>query len=222
MAVVYQKSSCLTDVPLSYCPGCCHGIITSCREVIEELGVEPITVGVAPVGCSLWPKTLFTLRYGRGAPRQSAAPSQRAFAAPCRTTSSSPIRETATLPLSHRRDRAPATRGENITVIFVNNAIYGMTGAKCSDHAPGQVTQTTPYGRDPQTAGWPIRICEMLATLTEPPMPSALPSTPCRISGTRRPRSKRPSRIRSTTRAISIVEVLSTCPTNWGHDAGRP
>ncbi|HQQ89702.1 MAG TPA: thiamine pyrophosphate-dependent enzyme, partial [Oscillospiraceae bacterium] len=124
MAIVYQKSSCLTDVPLSYCPGCCHGIITKLvAEVIEELGVEPITVGVAPVGCSVMAYNFFTCDmveapHGR-APAvatglRRALPDNIVFT----YQGDGDLAAIGTAETVHA-----ATRGENITVIFVNNAI---------------------------------------------------------------------------------------------------
>ena len=218
MAIVYQKSSCLTDVPLSYCPGCCHGIITKLvAEVIEELGVEPITVGVAPVGCSVMAYNFFTCDmveapHGR-APAvatglRRALPDNIVFT----YQGDGDLAAIGTAETVHA-----ATRGENITVIFVNNAIYGMTGGQMAPTTlPGQVTQTTPYGRDPQTACWPIRICEMLATLTGTAYAERVAVNTVPNIRHAKAAIKKAFQNQIDHKGFSIVEVLSTCPTNWG------
>ena len=112
-----------------------------------------------------------------------------------------------------------ATRGENITVIFINNAIYGMTGGQMAPTSlPGQVTQTSPYGRDVSTAGNPIRVSECFCHALDGPAYIERVSRRLRRRTCARPKrpSRRPSRTRSTARATPFVEVLSTCPTNWG------
>lgn len=110
-----------------------------------------------------------------------------------------------------------ATRGENITVIFVNNAIYGMTGGQMAPTSlPGQVTQTTPYGRDVKTAGYPIRVCEMLATLDGVALAQRVTVDSVRHIAEAKKAIKKAFQNQLEGRGYSIVEVLSTCPTNWG------
>ena len=167
MAVVFKKPSTLTDAPLHYCPGCTHGIIHRLvAEAIEELGIDGKTVGVASVGCSVMCYDYFTCDMVQ-------APHGRAQAVATGIKRAKP--EDVVFTYQGDGDLAAigtaetvhaATRGENITVIFVNNAIYGMTGGQMAPTSlPNQVTQTTPYGRDVNTAGYPVRICEMLSTL---------------------------------------------------------
>ena len=168
--IVFEKPHALTDTVLHYCPGCTHGIVHRLvAEAIDELGIEGKTVGIAPVGCSVLAYNYFNCdmieaAHGR-APAvatgvKRALPDNIVFAyqgdgdlasiGMCETVST-------------------AARGENITVIFINNAIYGMTGGQMAPTSLiGQVTQTSPYGRDPKTQGYPIRVCELLATLDAP------------------------------------------------------
>lgn len=167
MGIVFEKPKAITDVPMHYCPGCTHGIIHRLvAEAIDELGVEGRAVGVASVGCSV-------MSYDYFGCDMVQAPHGRAPAVA--TGLKRAIPENVVFTYQGDGDLAAigtaetvhaATRGENITVIFVNNAIYGMTGGQMAPTSlPGQVTQTTPYGRDVKTAGYPIRVCEMLATL---------------------------------------------------------
>jgi len=218
MAIVYKKSSCLTDAPLTYCPGCCHGIITKLvAEVIEELGIDGITVGVAPVGCSVTAYNFFTCD-------MVEAPHGRAPAVATGLRRSLPDNVIFTYQgdgdlaaIGTAETVHSATRGENITVIFVNNAIYGMTGGQMAPTTlPGQVTQTTPYGRDPKTAGWPVRVCEMLATLTGTAYAERVAVN--NVPNIRHAKAaiKKAFQNQLDHKGFSIVEVLSTCPTNWG------
>ena len=167
MAIVYQRPAALSDVDTHYCPGCTHGIVHRLvAEVLDELGIAGKTIGVASVGCSVFSYNYFECdmiqaAHGRapavatGAKR--ANPSQIVFT----YQGDGDLAAIGTAETVHA-----ATRGENITIIFINNAIYGMTsGQMAPTTLPGQVTTTTPYGRDPKLAGYPVRVCEMLATL---------------------------------------------------------
>ena len=167
MAIVFQRPKALLDVPTHYCPGCTHGIIHRLvAECIDELGIEGKTVGIAPVGCAV-------MAYNYFGCDMIEAPHGRAPAVATGVKRAKP--EDVVFTYQGDGDLAAigtaetvhsATRGENITVIFVNNAIYGMTGGQMAPTSlPGQVTQTTPYGRDIKTAGYPVRVCEMLSTL---------------------------------------------------------
>ncbi len=218
MAIVYKKSSCLTDTPLSYCPGCCHGIITKLvAEVIEELGIDGITVGVAPVGCSVMAYNFFTCD-------MVEAPHGRAPAVATGLRRALPDNVVFTYQgdgdlaaIGTAETVHSATRGENITVIFVNNAIYGMTGGQMAPTTlPEQVTQTTPYGRDPKVAGWPVRVCEMLSTLTGTAYAERVAVN--NVPNIRHAKAaiKKAFQNQLDNKGFSIVEVLSTCPTNWG------
>ncbi|MDL2232303.1 thiamine pyrophosphate-dependent enzyme [Ruminococcaceae bacterium OttesenSCG-928-L11] len=218
MSVVYQKPSALTDAILSYCPGCTHGIIHKLvAETITELDLQQRAVGVAPVGCSVMAYNFFDfdmVQSPHGRAPAVATGLKRAIPENIVFTyqGDGDLAAIGTAEIVHA-----ATRGESIVVVFVNNAIYGMTGGQMAPTTlPGQVTQTTPYGRDVNYAGYPIRVCEMLSTLegVEYAERVAVDTVP---------------NIRKAKKAIlkafqnqvdgkgfSIVEVLSTCPTNWG------
>lgn len=218
MGIVFEKPKAITDVPMHYCPGCTHGIIHRLvAEAIDELGVEGRTVGVASVGCSV-------MSYDYFGCDMVQAPHGRAPAVA--TGLKRAIPENVVFTYQGDGDLAAigtaetvhaATRGENITVIFVNNAIYGMTGGQMAPTSlPGQVTQTTPYGRDVKTAGYPIRICEMLATLDGVALAQRVTVDSVRHIAEAKKAIKKAFQNQLEGRGYSIVEVLSTCPTNWG------
>ena len=188
MAIVFQKPSTLTDAPLHYCPGCTHGIVHRLvAQALEELGVEGKTVGVASVGCSVMCYDYFTCDMVQ-------AP--------------------------HGRAQAVATglkRARPDNVIFINNAIYGMTGGQMAPTSlPGQVTQTTPYGRDTNTAGYPVKVCEMLSTLDGVAFAQRVTVDCVKNVNIARKAIKKAFQNQIEGKGYSIVEVLSTCPTNWG------
>lgn len=218
MSIVYKKPSTLTDATLSYCPGCTHGVIQKLvAETIEELGIDGITVGVAPVGCSVTAYDYYTcdmVQAPHGRAPAVATGLKRALPDNVIFTyqGDGDLAAIGTAETVHA-----ATRGENITVIFVNNAIYGMTGGQMAPTTlPGQITQTTPYGRDPKTAGWPVRVCEMLATLDGPAYLERV--TVNNIPNMRRAKKaiKKAFQAQIDHKGFSLVEVVSTCPTNWG------
>lgn len=218
MAVVFQKPNALTDTPFHYCPGCTHGIIHRLvAEVIDELGIEGNTVGVASVGCSVFSYDYFNCDMVQ-------APHGRAPAVATGIKRAKP--ENAVFTYQGDGDLAAigtcetvhaATRGENITVIFVNNAIYGMTGGQMAPTSlPGQITQTSPYGRDVNTAGYPIRVCEMLATLDGVALAERVTVDSVKHVNAAKKAIKKGFENQLAKRGYSIIEVLSTCPTNWG------
>lgn len=166
MQVVFERPDALLPVVTNYCPGCSHGVVQRLvAETIDELGVEGTTVGVAPVGCSVMSYDFFgcdmiEASHGR-APAVATAvkrvlPDGVVFA----YQGDGDLASIGMAETIHA-----ATRGENITVIFINNAIYGMTGGQMAPTSlPTQVTQTSPYGREPQTAGYPIRVWSLSST----------------------------------------------------------
>ncbi|SKC35648.1 thiamine pyrophosphate-dependent enzyme [Maledivibacter halophilus] len=218
MAVVFKRTEGLAEIPFHYCPGCTHGIIHRLvGEVLEELGVLGDTIGVAPVGCSVLAYDYFNCDMHEAAHGRAPAvatgikrvhPNNVVFT----YQGDGDLASIGTAEIVHA-----AHRSENITTIFVNNAIYGMTGGQMAPTTLiGQKATTSPYGRDPKLTGQPLRIAEMLATI-----PGA--------SYVERASVHNPANIRKTKKAIkkafeyqlagkgfSIVEVLSTCPTNWG------
>ena len=165
--VVFEKPKSLTDVPFHYCPGCTHGIIHRLvAEAIDELGIEGKTVGIAPVGCAV-------LAYNYFACDMVEAAHGRAPAVATGVKRAEPDNIVFTYQgdgdlasIGMAETVHAATRNENITIIFVNNAIYGMTGGQMAPTSlPGQVTQTSPYGRDVNLCGYPVKVCEMLSQL---------------------------------------------------------
>ena len=167
MAVVFEKPKALTDAVFHYCPGCTHGIIHRLvAEAIDTLGIEGRTIGIAPVGCSVLAYDYFTcdmVEASHGRAPAVATGVKRSLPDNIVFTYQGDG-DLASIGLCETV--SAAARGENITVIFVNNAIYGMTGGQMAPTSlPGQITQTSPYGRDVNTCGWPIRICEMQATM---------------------------------------------------------
>ena len=218
MAVVFQKPKSLTDAPMHYCPGCTHGIIHRLvAECIDELGIEGKTIGVAPVGCAV-------MAYDYFACDVIQAPHGRAPAIATGVKRSLP--DSVVFTYQGDGDLAAigtaetvhsATRGENITVIFVNNAIYGMTGGQMAPTSlPNQITQTTPYGRDVNTAGYPIRVCEMLSTLDGTAFAERV-SVDCVKNVLKTKKAiKKAFQTQISGIGFSIVEVVSSCPTNWG------
>jgi len=218
MAVVFEKPKALSDVSTHYCPGCTHGIIHRLvAQVIDELGIEGKTVGVAPVGCSV-------LAYNYFDCDMIQAPHGRAPAVATGIKRAKPDN----IVFSYQGDGDlaaigtaetvhAATRGENITVIFVNNAIYGMTGGQMAPTSlPNQVTQTTPYGRDTKTAGNPIRVCEMLSSLDGVALAQRVTVDSVKNINAAKKAIKKAFQNQIDGKGYSIVEVLSTCPTNWG------
>ncbi len=218
MAIVFEKPHALSDVPLHYCPGCTHGIVHRLvAEVIDELGIEGKTVGIAPVGCSVFAYNYFNCD-------MIEAPHGRAPAVATGVKRALP--ENVVFTYQGDGDLAAigtaetvhaATRGENITVIFINNCIYGMTGGQMAPTSlPGQVTQTTPYGRDVKTAGNPIRVCEMLSTLDGVALAQRVTVDCVKNVKIAKKAIRKAFENQIEGRGYSIVEVLSTCPTNWG------
>ena len=216
--IVFEKPKSLTAAELHYCPGCTHGIIHRLvAEAIDQLGIEGKTVGVAPVGCAVMAYNYFAcdmVEAAHGRAPAVATGLKRAMPENIIFTyqgdgdlSSIGMAETV----------HSAARGENITVIFVNNAIYGMTGGQMAPTTlPGQVTQTSPYGRDVKTQGYPIRVCEMLATLDGPAYIE-------RVAVNSVPNVKRAGKAilkafqnQVEGKGFSLIEVISSCPTNWG------
>ena len=218
MAVVYEKTGILTDTPLHYCPGCTHGIIHRLvAEAIDELGIQGKTIGIAPVGCAV-----FAYNYFNTDMMEAAHGRAPAVATGCKRVNPDNIVFTyqgdgdlasiGAAEITHA-----ATRGENITVIFVNNAIYGMTGGQMAPTTlPGQVTTTSPYGRDPALCGYPIRVSEMLATLDGPAYIARCSVHDVKHIMDAKKCIKKAFETQIAKKGFSMVEVLSSCPTNWG------
>ena len=217
--VVFEKSKTLTDAPLHYCPGCTHGIIHRLvAEVIDELGIEGRTIGVAPVGCSVMAYDYFTCDFVQ-------APHGRAPAVATGVKRADPENNVVftyqgdgdLAAIGMAETVHAAARNENITVIFVNNAIYGMTGGQMAPTSlPGQITQTSPYGRDVNHCGYPIKVCEMLSQLDGPEYLERVTVNSVKAVRNAKKAIKKAFQNQLDGKGFSLVEVVSSCPTNWG------
>jgi 2-oxoglutarate ferredoxin oxidoreductase subunit beta len=215
--LVYQRPEALSDVHTHYCPGCLHGVAHRLiAEVIDELGIREKTIGVAPVGCSVFCYNYFEVDFVEAAHGRAPAmatgvkrvlPDRVVFT----YQGDGDLASIGLAEIMHA-----ALRGENLTVIFINNAIYGMTGGQMAPTTlPGMLTTSSPTGRDVESSGFPIKICEMLATMDG-------------ATYIARRSLHNPTEIRKAKKAIkqafenqihghgfSLVELLSSCPTNW-------
>ena len=219
MAVVFEKPKSLTDATLHYCPGCTHGIIHRLvAEAIDELGIQGRTIGVASVGCSVFAYNYFNVDMVQAA-------HGRAPAVATGVKRSDPEKN---IVFTYQGDGDlaaigtaetvhSAARGENITVIFVNNAIYGMTGGQMAPTTlPGQKTQTSPYGRDVEKVGYPVKVCEMLSNVDGATYLERVAVN--NVANVKKAKAaiKKAFQNQIDGKGFSLVEVLSTCPTNWG------
>lgn len=216
--LLYTRSKALTDMPTHYCPGCTHGVIHKLvAECLEELGLTDKAIGIAPVGCSVlaykyFNCDMFEAAHGRAPATATGIKRSLPDSFVFTYQGDGDLASIGAGEIVHA-----AHRGEKISTIFVNNAIYGMTGGQMAPTTlVGQKTATSPYGRDEAWAGKPLRISEMLATID-----GAKFVERCAVDT--------PANIRKTKKAIlecfklqiegkgfGIVEILSTCPTNWG------
>lgn len=217
MAIVFEKPSFLTDTPLHYCPGCTHGIAHRLvAEALDELKLQGKVVGVAPVGCAVFAYNYFNCdmqeaSHGR-APAVATGikltnPDNVVFA----YQGDGDLASIGMAEIVHA-----ATRGVNITVIFINNAIYGMTGGQMAPTTLlGQKATTCVSGRDAKVNGNPIRMCELLATLDGPSYIAR-----CSLADVQNVKKAKKAVLKAFQNQVegkgfSFVELLSTCPTNW-------
>ncbi len=216
--VVFDKPHALCDVPLHYCPGCTHGIVHRLvAQAIDELGIEGNTIGVAPVGCAVMAYDYFNCDMVEAAHGRAPAVA---------TGIKRALPENVVFTYQGDGDLASigmaetvhaATRNENITIIFINNAIYGMTGGQMAPTSlPGQVTQTSPYGRDVATAGFPIKVCELLAALDGPAYIQRVAVNNVKNVKQAQKAIKKAFENQIQGKGFSLIEVVSSCPTNWG------
>ena len=218
MAVVFEKTKMLTDAYMHYCPGCTHGLTHRLvAEVIEELGLHEQTVGVAPVGCSVFAYRyfncdMFEAAHGRAPAVATGIKRARPDACVFTYQGDGDLASIGTAEIVHA-----AHRGEKITTIFINNAIYGMTGGQMAPTTLiGQKTTTSPQGRTQEHSGQPLRVSEMLATIDGAAhIERVALNTNGNIVRARRA-IKKAFECQMAGKGFSMVEVLSTCPTNWG------
>lgn len=216
--VIFDKPHALTDAPLHYCPGCTHGIIHRLvAEAIDEFGIEGKTIGIAPVGCSVMAYNYFACDMVQAAHGRAPAVATGVKRANPDNIVFTYQGDGDLASIGMAETVHAATRGENITIIFVNNAIYGMTGGQMAPTSlPGQVTQTSPYGRDITTAGYPIRVCEMLAQLDGAAYLERVAVN--NVKNVRKAKAAIKKAFENQINGVgfSLIEVVSTCPTNWG------
>jgi len=218
MAKEFRKPKSMSETQTHYCPGCTHGVIHRLiAETMDELGIQDRTVGIAPVGCAVLAYHYFDCDF------QEAAHGR----APAMATGIKRVRpDLMVFTYQGDGDLASigmgeivhaANRGEKFTTIFVNNTVYGMTGGQMAPTTmPDQRTTTSPYGRDVKDCGMPVKVAELIASL----------QTPAYVT---RQAVIKPKYIRKAKKAIkkafeyqlagtcySLVEIISTCPTNWG------
>ena len=218
MLKIWERPQSITETPMHYCPGCHHGILHRLvAEAIDELGVRERTVGVAPVGCSVfaynyWNVDMVQAAHGRapavGTGIKRVRPDDIVFT----YQGDGDLAAIGTGEIVHA-----AARRENITVIFVNNAVYGMTsGQMAPTSLLGQITTTTPSGRDASRHGLPIKVSEMLAALDGPVYIARVAvNTPKNLQQARRA-IKFAFECQVKGLGFALVECLSTCPSAWG------
>lgn len=215
---IFQKPASLTDRITHYCPGCTHGIIHRLvAESLDELGLRERTVGIAPVGCAVLAYHYFNCDFQEAA--HGRAPALATGQKRCRPETivftyqgDGDLASIGTAEMIHA-----ANRGEKITIIFVNNAIYGMTGGQMAPTTlPNQVTSTCPAGRQVELAGYPLRVAELLATLVTPGFIQRVSVHDPKHIIEAKAAIRRAFAYQAEGRCFSLVEVLSTCPTNWG------
>jgi len=218
MKTVFTKPETMTDKQMHYCPGCTHGIIHRlAAEVIDELGIREKTIGIAPVGCAVFLYDYLNLDIQQASHgRAPAVATGIKRVLPDRVVftyqGDGDLAAIGTAEIVHA-----AARGEKITVLFVNNAIYGMTGGQMAPTTlVGQKSTTTPWGRDKDLAGYPVRMTEMLAVLDGVAyMARVSVHDPANILKAKKA-IKRAFEVQMNGEGFAMVEILSTCPTNWG------
>ncbi len=218
MQTVYARPQSLTSVVTHYFPGCTHGVIHRLiAEVLDELGIREKTIGVAPVGCSVFAYNYFDCDFAEAAHGRAPAmatgikrvhPDRVVFT----YQGDGDIAAIGTGEIVHA-----ATRGENLTVIFVNNAVYGMTGGQMAPTTlPGMRSTSSPRGRDVETMGFPVRASEMIATLSGASyIVRRSVHDPGHINQTKKA-IKTAFQVQLNQMGFSMVEILSSCPVNWG------
>jgi len=218
MSIVYQRSKGLTDAEMHYCPGCTHGVVHKLvAETLEELDLVGSAVGIAPVGCSVFAYNYFACdmqeaAHGRAPAVATGIKRVHPDLAVFTYQGDGDLAAIGTAEIVHA-----AMRGEKITTIFVNNAIYGMTGGQMAPTTlVGQKATTAPFGRQKEHYGSPIRMAELLSTIdgcvyaervTVVDVPNILKAKKA---------IKKAFQLQLAGAGFTFVEVLSTCPTNWG------
>ncbi len=219
MAIVYQKSKGLTDAELHYCPGCTHGIVHKLvAESLEELGLLDTTIGVAPVGCSVFAYNYFNCDMHEAAHGRAPAVATgiKRVSAPGTTVftyqGDGDLAAIGTAEIIHA-----AMRGEKFTTIFINNGIYGMTGGQMAPTTlVGEKATTAPLGRDKDHYGSPIRMSEIISTLDGCAYATRVCVADIGNLNKAKKAIKKAFQMQMENKGFTFVEVLACCPTNWG------
>ena len=223
MQVIAKRPETLTAEPFTYCPGCTHGIATRLiAEAIEEQGLINLMAGVAPVGCAVFAYKFFNFDMAEAAHGRAPAvatgmkrgrPNMHIFT----YQGDGDLAAIGTAEIVHA-----ANRGEHISVFFINNAIYGMTGGQMAPTTlAGMKTTTSPYGRNPEDIGYPIRMCELLSSLVAPYYIERVSLlSPGDILRAKKAVNKA-IQYNKEEKGFTFVELISTCPTNWGFDPDK-
>lgn len=218
MGKIFKRPEALSEMDSHYCPGCTHGVAHRLvAEVIDELGIRGRTVGIAPVGCAVLAYNYFTFDF------QEAAHGR----APAMATGIKRVRpDLVVFTYQGDGDLASigmgeiihaANRGEKFTTIFINNAVYGMTGGQMAPTSmPGQRTTTSPFGRDVKDVGMPIKVSELLSALNTPAYIARQSVIKPKYIVKAKKAIKTAFEYQIERRCFSFVELVSTCPTNWG------
>ena len=215
---VFDKPHALTDAPFHYCPGCTHGIIHRLvAEAIDELQIEGKCIGVAPVGCAVMAYDYFACDMVEAAHGRAPAIATGLKRAMPENIIFTYQGDGDLASIGMAETVHAATRNENITIIFVNNAIYGMTGGQMAPTSlPGQVTQTSPYGRDINNQGYPIKVAELLSSLDGPEYIERVAVNNVKNVKNAKKAILKAFKNQVEGKGFSLIEVVSSCPTNWG------
>lgn len=218
MSVVFEKTSLLTDKPFHYCPGCNHGIIHRLvAEAIDELKLDGNVIGVAPVGCSVFAYQYFNCdmyeaAHGRAPAVATGVKRVKPDTLVFTYQGDGDLASIGTAEIVHA-----AHRGEKITTIFVNNAIYGMTGGQMAPTTlVGQKATTAPLGRQKDHYGSPIRMAEIISTLEGCAYATRVCATDIPNLNKAKKAIQKAFRLQQEGAGFTFVEVLACCPTNWG------
>ena len=217
---IYSFPKSMKNVTTHYCAGCGHGIVHKLiAQIMDELGIQEKTLVIAPVGCSV-----LAYNYLKADGLEAAHGRAPAVSTGLKRVQKDKVvicyqGDGDLLAIGTAETVHAANRGEHITVIFINNAIYGMTGGQMAPTTmEGQVTKTTPYGRNPQDVGWPIRACELLNTLEAPYYIERCAVYDVKHINQTKKAIKKAIQNQIDGKGYSFVEILSMCPTNWGVD----
>lgn len=215
--MVYHRPATLLEVNMHYCPGCAHSLVHKLiMEVVEELGIQEQTIGIAPVGCSVFAYDYMDIDMQEAAHGRACAVATgiRRLMPEKYIFTYQGDGDLAAIGLAETLHAI--NRGENLLIVFMNNAVYGMTsGQMAPTTLPDMVTTTSPFGRDPLHSGMPMRMAEMVATL-----PGAIYVTRQTVNSANAVRKTKKAllkafQLQQQQKGTSFIEVLSNCPSNW-------